>query len=442
MGLINKVIEVKNMALVESDKIDFIKEKLTITSTGISDHFTLNLFKEHEDENKIYVPRILVSKYGKKIEPDKRMFLEDDWETNIVLRPKQKPLTDKYLKSIEKESPYGGIIEAKTATGKTVCGIYIASKLKYTPKLRTLIIVPTKTLFKQWHKEILKHTNCKEEDIGIIVQNKCDVKGKKFVIGMLHSLAMREYPDIYNDFGFIIIDEVHKIGSEVLSQAIFKFNSLHTLGLSATPDRKDGMERVFFYCLGIIVAKSTEQVAIPTIYILPYTGLDANHEGCFGKWGKFKDKFISSKYLNKLELSKPRIELLTNIISRLYKSGHNTLALSDRISILENIKKCLITFGFKEEDIGLVCGNKEEKGRRIELATYGTAGIGYDRADLTALVLCTPRADVRQAIGRLRQDGVIIDIVDVESDKVRGWVYPRLKFYKSIKSKIINKLER
>ena len=70
----------------------------------------------------------------------------------------------------------GGQMVAATGSGKTVCGIAMASKLKQ----RTLILVKNKDLAKQWQVEIKQHTGL---DAGMIGGGK-SLEGKEFTIGL------------------------------------------------------------------------------------------------------------------------------------------------------------------------------------------------------------------------------------------------------------------
>ena len=47
------------------------------------------------------------------------------------------------------------------------------------------------------------------------------------------------------DIGAVFYDESHHLGSEVFSQAMPKLSVKYIVGLSATPKRKDGLEKVF-----------------------------------------------------------------------------------------------------------------------------------------------------------------------------------------------------
>jgi len=74
------------------------------------------------------------------------------------------------------------------------------------------------------------------------------------VIAMLHSLCLRDYPEgIFDDFGIIVFDEVHHLASEMFSKALLKVRPRFTLGLSATPNRKDGLSQVFYDFIGPVI---------------------------------------------------------------------------------------------------------------------------------------------------------------------------------------------
>jgi superfamily II DNA or RNA helicase len=79
--------------------------------------------------------------------------------------------------------------------------------------------------------------------IGRVQQNKKEVDCD-FVIAMLQSLSLKEYS--FGDFdsvGTLIVDEAHHICAKVFSQSLFKMCPKHIFGLSATPNRKDGLTK-------------------------------------------------------------------------------------------------------------------------------------------------------------------------------------------------------
>ena len=57
----------------------------------------------------------------------------------------------------------------------------------------------------------------------------------------------------FDCFGHVIIDEAHRIPSQVFSKALQKINCPYMLGLSATPNRKDGLTKILKWYIGDIV---------------------------------------------------------------------------------------------------------------------------------------------------------------------------------------------
>ena len=84
------------------------------------------------------------------------------------------------------------------------------------------------------------------------VQGKIkDVKDKDIILVMLQTIAMKDFEsDLFSNVGQLIVDECHHIAARVFCNAMFKIPVKYTLGLSATPQRKDGLEYVIHWFLG------------------------------------------------------------------------------------------------------------------------------------------------------------------------------------------------
>jgi hypothetical protein len=128
--------------------------------------------------------------------------------------------------------PRGGMLCLGCGMGKTVCGIYVACKLG----VKTLVLVHKNFLITQWAERIRQFTDAR---VGTIQQTRVDVDEKDIVLGMVQSVAMREYdPRIFADFGLLIVDEAHHMAAQVFKGAVLKIPSRTVLALSATPNRK------------------------------------------------------------------------------------------------------------------------------------------------------------------------------------------------------------
>ena len=428
-----KVKQVKAYALVDTDRREELKRRLTIKSTG-KKPFTLRLYKETPQG--IWIPRALVSDSNIKVERMSNWYLEFPMTSKVNLRPEQKDLKNSFLSALSSTSPYGGIINSKTGSGKTVTALDILATIGG----RSLIVVPTSFLMGQWADRIVEFTNVKREEIGYIRQNRCDIQDKPISIGMLHSLAMKSYPEyVYTSFHNVIFDEIHRISSEVFSRSSKLFHAKYLYGLSATPVRKDGTDAVFKWSIGNVIAKSNRLTSKPKVILIPYRGADAHHSGCI-----FRGELSLGKYMNKLELSVPRTKLIAEVVFALYQKNEDVLLLSDRLQMLYNLKELLCNKGIPLEKIGLLTGEIKQPDKKIILGTYGSAGLGADIPRLSALVFATPRTDIEQAFGRVtRTEGcvpTVVDIVDIASPIMLKWMYKRLNFYKKYAQEVVNKI--
>ena len=87
--------------------------------------------------------------------------------------------------------------------------------------------------------------------VGRIQGKIIDIEDKDIVIGMIQSISMKDYPlNTFDSFGFTILDEAHRVPSKEFSKALSKINCKYMLGLSATPDRKDGLTKVLKWFIG------------------------------------------------------------------------------------------------------------------------------------------------------------------------------------------------
>jgi hypothetical protein len=349
-----------------------------------------------------------------------------------TLRDAQKELVDAFMESLAQHAPYGGIVSMPTGGGKSIIGMEIISKLN----MPTLIIVPRAVLIQQWKDRILEHTNLTENDIGLVRQSECNYKGKKIVIGLIHSLAQREYAQAFYDyFGVVLTDEVHVCGAETFATVAPKFDAPVRVGLSATVERKDGMANCFLWHIGPVVAKTTELKVRPKVVQVRYFNPASSHTGLF-----WNGKLILARYLNRIATIPARNVFIGNLVVALYKKGHHILVLSDRLPMLHELKR-LVAGETGSDKVGLFIGQEKDLGKQILLGTYGSAGLGADIPRITALVFASPRVDVVQATGRALRQGepLVYDIVDTASSVMQGWAHVRMKYYRQIATQIVVK---
>ena len=374
-----------------------------------------------ESCSKLYLPRTYgLQKFG---EPDVNKIKEgQDIEVSFtqLLREKQKPIVDAYIKS-SKTTNGGGIICVPCGYGKTVIALYLLAQLKK----KTLIIVHKSFLMNQWIERIKMFLN-PEIRIGKIQGKTCNIVNKDIVLGMLQSVSMKEYPeDMFDEFGMVIFDECHHLSAEVFSRALIKVSPKYLLGLSATPNRKDGLSKVFRWFLGDYVynikKREDEDVDVCCVKFIDmepsYKKTVLNYYG----------KMNMAQMINNICAYKPRTKCIIKYIKPLILEGRKILILSDRREHLKVIKQYLDS---KEIcDSGYYLGGMKQKELKVSeqkqvlLATYSMASEGFDVPTLNTLVLASPKSNIVQSVGRiLRQrpenrkyKPYILDIVDVFS---------------------------
>ena len=199
------------------------------------------LYKKFEQNGKVFyrVPRYALGNYSELINKYPQLVkgyseAKESIEFNdssIEFNDSQKSTIEKTVEMLNKE--LGAIIVASPAEGKTTCAIKIASILG----MKTLVLVHKDFLAEQWKENILKCTNIKENEIGLLKQGKF-IDGK-IVIGSMQSLMRGTIDNAVNDmFGLVILDECHRVGCKMFLRSATRFNSKFRLGLSVVGDTR------------------------------------------------------------------------------------------------------------------------------------------------------------------------------------------------------------
>jgi superfamily II DNA or RNA helicase len=237
------------------------------------------------------------------------------------------------------------------------------------------------------------------------------------------------------------VDECHHIASEAFSQAVPKLTSKHMLGLSATPERKDGLMHVIHWFLGPLLYKSdTSDKVDPGVFVEVYEfqgGDEKFNEIIYNKQGVM----FTSLMVNKLVEYEPRNALLIELISDIYDdTKRQMLVLSDRVDHAQILydklpaeireTACILSRKVDSKTRSEWCETK-----RILIATYQMCKEGFDVPTLNTLVIATPRPDVDQIVGRIlrvekTKRNVAPLIVDIVDPAFRRQFQERLSLYK------------
>jgi superfamily II DNA or RNA helicase len=437
---------------LKPEEIEKIKKELTMKpkvnfdmgNNKDAEEVVFELYRE--TEKRIYIPRYygLVNYGVPKVL--KLAGAGADISVGFVgkLREAQMEPVNNFLEAARNPRKMGGIISVPCGFGKTIMSLYIACALK-----KKTMFISHKDFLNQQFIETVKEF-APAASIGIIKQNKVDVENKDFIIASLQSLAMRDYDSkIFEDIGFVIIDEVHHTGAQVFCRAFKKLNTPIILGLSATLNRKDGMRKVFEYYIGgsVYSVKNKEYTDV-IVNIHKYYVPDMEYSAIKKMWN---GKENIAAMINNICSYKPRTEYIIAILTEILKNepDRRVLILSERRNQLKSIEDYIVEKNIANKDYGYyVGGMKQEQltvssGKQIILATFQLASEGFNVPTLNTIIFASPISDIQQSIGRILRERpedrkyipLCIDISD-EFSVFHRKTGARLRFYNNNKYKI------
>lgn len=365
------------------------------------------------DETHAYIPFA----YGKskKLKGIKGVYKTIDVPFVGELREHQKEVKSEAISLL---NTYGTtIISCYPGFGKTLSGIYLASKIK----LQTLIVINLLVLKDQWIESI--HKFCPTATVSFLDPSKTPDFTADFLI--VNAINVCKFGrENLSTVGMVIVDEVHLIMSEVLSQSLFYMCPRYLLGLSATPYRQDGMDILLtlFFTEHRIVRKMFRKHSVFRITsgITPEVEYDRN--------GKVNWNSIIDYLSNNVERNNKIVDVIRK------NNTKNFLVLCKRVSQAKYIHDKLLEVG---ESVSLYVEKSTtfNKEARILVGTIKKLGVGFDHQKLDTLFAAVDlESYFIQYLGRIFRtpDGVepvVFDILDDNSILKRHYK-TREKVYK------------
>ncbi len=305
-------------------------------------------------------------------------------------------------------APVSGCLALHTGFGKTVCAIEIIRRLN----VRTLWLSHTTQLIRQFAERV-------QGFLGVTVGELGESDGP-IVSCTIQSLLRRDYaPDFFDSFGLVIIDECHHMGAETFSSAFHKVGGIpHTIGLSATLERKDGLACVFQWAIGrVLTVRELVVTRKPLVRVVQ------------GHWpveivmNRMGDP-VFSQAITDLTRVEAYNRTILDVIADVFRTEpeRRVLLLTDRKEHISILDAMIQSSGMSSVTVGAMHGNlsarqiEQNLSAQLILATYGIAGEGFDCPGLNCVVMATPRNDIRQSVGRILGERVtalcplIIDI--------------------------------
>ncbi|HET9650091.1 MAG TPA: DEAD/DEAH box helicase family protein [Microlunatus sp.] len=160
-----------------------------------------------------------------------------------------------------------GILHAPTGSGKTVmaCAI-IAERV-----VSTLVLINKTALASQWREQIRTLLGIEAGQLG---GGRVKTRGQIDIM-LLQSLARHSSADIgelTSGYGQVIVDECHHIAAGSYENVVSRIGATWWLGLTATPERKDGLEQVTTWQLGPVRHVITDTLPSQDNLVTAYDG--------------------------------------------------------------------------------------------------------------------------------------------------------------------------
>ncbi len=373
------------------------------------------------------------------------------------LRKEQKPALNEMLKYDN------GILHAATAFGKTVvCSAIIAAR-----KVNTLIILESSSLIEQWKESLEKfldideelpeyktktgRTRVRRELIGRL-QGAHDSMTGMIDIAMAGSLCKKgEFHSLLNQYGMIIVDECHHAASDTISNVLKEAKAKYVYGVTATPKRSDGLEKINDMLLGPIrysytAKEKAKAQGIPHLVYPRFTRAVAPR-------GVITEKMHPNEAYDIIHNNDMRDEQILRDIKECVSAGRTPVVLSRYKDHSEKLYERMKGYA---DHVFLMTGNhsKSEHKKILEqlhqvdvkesvilIATGSLIGEGFDYPRLDTLFMATPvsfRSVVEQYAGRLSRDYegkenvIVYDYVDSHIPMFDNMYAKRLKAYKQI----------
>jgi len=433
---------------------------------GISNFTNARFIYLGSDENGyIKIPRGLSETLLEKCkEADLEYQIEDKRYVGNEINVKFKgALKESQIPAVEKMGQNDiGILSAATAFGKTVvCCAIIAQKKKCT-----LILLQSSALIKQWEDALEKFLYIDEEppEYATLSGRK---KKRKSIIGKLRGahdsttgiidIAMvgsfckhGEYHKRIREYGLVILDECHHAASDTMVGVLQQINAKYVYGVTATPFRGDGLERINSMLLGPIRYKysSKDRAKEQNILHLVYPRFTRAVAPRFQQ-----DKMHPNEAYSLIRENEDRDNLIVGDVIKCVDEGRTPVVLSKYIDHAERLYKYLLKHA---ENVFLLSGqnskkvndeildnmNRVEKDEKMILVATGKLiGEGFDFPRLDTLIMATPvawKGVVEQYAGRLNRDYegkesiIIYDYVDRHISMFDKMYYKRLRTYKQI----------
>lgn len=294
------------------------------------------------------------------------------------------------------------LLSTHVGFGKTILAIYALSELG----LKTFIVCNRKVLLDQWYESICTFI---EDARAVILSAGDKLDYDQYDIFIINAVNLPKMSDRLDKVGVLIVDEVHLLLSQKMSQYLLYFTPRYLIGLSATPYRNDGSNKLFdlFFGNNIVFKPLLRSHIVYKVSTSFRPKMEQNARG------KLNWDSILSQQAENIE----RNELVLKVVQQF--SSLKFIILCKRVLQIQ-----LLNDLFERAQIPVyalygnaVLDRAQLKDKRAIVGTFSKLGVGFDDKSATALILASDVEEYFiQYLGRVFRnpevEPIIFDFVD------------------------------
>ena len=287
------------------------------------------------------------------------------------------------------------LISLYTGAGKSLLGIFLASKLHY----KTMILCHRLTIMDQWRDSITR--SCPSAKVQIVKGKEPIKDDMDFYIMNITNVTKKSEKEL-KDIGVLMVDEAHCMCTDNTCQSLLHFYPKYLIGLTATPENVKNNILHYFYGSEWIVKKMFRP---HNVYLIESTFKPEVKETGRGTldWNSVLQSQAESVDFNQII-----IEIIKYFRNRTFfilcKRKDQTIYLYKQIKQLG-----------ESVDIYIANAKKYDDNARILVSSYSKGGVGMDCPKMDALIIGSDvMENVVQYIGRVfRRENTVPMIFDI-----------------------------
>ena len=338
-----------------------------------------------------------------------------------------------------------GVFVAPPGVGKTVVGTYLVGARACS----TLVLVHRRPLLDQWLAQLAHFLGLQTKDIGQIAGSKRTPTGR-LDVAMIQSLVRKDsVADLIAGYGQVIVDECHHVPAVQFERVLREVKARYVVGLTATPQRRDGHQPIAAMQLGPVRFKVAAKSQIAA---RPFEHRLVVRETTFRMPASDEQTSIQQIYAA-LTRDETRNVVISNDVIRALEEGRSPILITERkehldyfVRRFERIARHLVVLqggmGVKADRAtrAQLEGIPSDEPRLL-LATGRYIGEGFDDPRLDTLFLALPvswKGTLVQYTGRLhrlhpgKSEVRIFDYVDLRVPVLLRMFEKRLRGYRAI----------